>query len=55
MPILPRLTRRRLLLAGFLLVAGALVAVLLLTAPGPLDAARAKYDSMVSRSQGSEP
>jgi hypothetical protein len=44
MPILPRLTRRCLLLGGFPLVASALVAVPFLTAPGPLDAARAKYD-----------
>jgi hypothetical protein len=43
MPTSPRLTRRRLLLTGFLLAA-ALVAALILTAPGPLDAARAKYD-----------
>jgi hypothetical protein len=44
MPILPRLTRLRLCLAGFLRVAAAQVVVLLLTAPGPMDAAKAKYD-----------
>jgi hypothetical protein len=44
MPTLPHLKRRRLFLVGLLLVAGAaLVAVRLLTAPGPLEKARAKY------------
>lgn len=52
MPTLPRLTQRRLLLAGVLLAA-VLVAMLLLTAPGPLDAARAKYDRIeVGMSEG---
>jgi hypothetical protein len=43
MPTLPRLTRWRLLLAGLLLAVAALV-YLILTAPGPMDDARAKYD-----------
>jgi hypothetical protein len=53
MPTLPRMTRRRLLLAGLLLAAASLLAVLILTAPGPLDAARAKYDRLqVGMAQG---
>jgi hypothetical protein len=44
MPILPRLSRSRLCVAGVLLLASGLVVVVVLTAPGPLDAARAKYD-----------
>jgi hypothetical protein len=43
MPTLPRLSRRRLCVAGLLLVAVALGVLLALTAPGPLDVARAKY------------
>jgi hypothetical protein len=43
MPTMPRLSGRRLCVAGLLLVTAALVVVLVLTAPGPLDAARAKY------------
>jgi hypothetical protein len=43
MPILPRLSRRRLCATGLLLVEAALVVALVLTAPGPLDAARGKY------------
>jgi hypothetical protein len=42
MTILPRLSRRRLCATGLLLVATALVVVLVLTAPGPLDVAREK-------------
>jgi hypothetical protein len=44
MPTMPRLIRRRQILAGFLLVVAVLVAALVLIAPGNLDAARAKYD-----------
>jgi hypothetical protein len=46
MPTLLRMMRRRLLLAGLLLAGAALVAYPVLTASGPLDAARAKYDRM---------
>src|SRR5262249_25517802 len=44
MPILPRLSPRRLYTASVLLAVVVLVAVLVQTAPGPLDVARAKYD-----------
>jgi hypothetical protein len=39
MPILPRLSRRRLCLTGFLLAVAVLVAAVVLNAPGPMDAA----------------
>jgi hypothetical protein len=53
MPILPRLSPRRLCVAGLLLVATALVVASVLTAPGPLDAARAKYQRVkVGMTQG---
>jgi hypothetical protein len=44
MPILPRLTRRRLFVAGLLLLVNVSVSALVLTAQGPMEVARAKYD-----------
>jgi hypothetical protein len=44
MPILPRLSPRRLCVAGLLLLVTALIAFLVLPAAGPMDASRERYD-----------